>query len=175
MIVHLLSYFKLFNNLSTSELEPEPPLFYGSGSSPKSGFTGGCSLPWYVRYWTGKTCPAVIPGSGSALDKKRRNSEWYRYSLSSLVPTLIIGLSKTNIGYRYLKRNKFFLVKKVGCCLKKFSCESLLAIGAGAGDKNTRSRSKTDRLHITALDVGTTAHEHYFLSLSLTINLVPVP
>ena len=48
--------------------------------------------------------------------------------------------------------NKNTLVRKEGCCKQKIKMvESLLFIGAGAeaGEKNIRSRSKTDRLHNT--------------------------
>ena len=51
------------------------------------------------------------------------------------------------------KINEFFSSKD-GMLFKKFLWLKDYLIGAGAGEKNTRSRSKTDQLHNTANNNG---------------------
>ena len=62
---------------------------------------------------------------------------------SWFIPTLIKGYLKS----KYLKINYFFQMEG-GLLIKKITVESLLFIeaGAGAGEKKTQIRSKTDRL-----------------------------
>ena len=69
---------------------------------------------------------------------------------SWFIPTLIKGYLKS----KYLKINYFFEMEGVMLLIKKITVESLLFIeaGAGAGEKKTQIRSKTDRLCNTGLN-----------------------